>query len=93
MALTLERLAELETIVQREGDPLIRYLFAELRRGFDDPETDGTDLAHPAWWRGTDSATRAVEGMIGEALGATEGRTLQELLDEVRALRTGGRVP
>lgn len=26
----------------------------------DDPETDGTDFAHPAWWRGNDRGVEAV---------------------------------
>lgn len=34
----------------------------------DDPETDGTDLAHPAWWRGNDRGVDAVIEIVNKIL-------------------------
>lgn len=34
----------------------------------DDPETDGTDFAHPAWWRGQDHTMKVVCQHILEIL-------------------------
>lgn len=34
----------------------------------DFPETDGTDLAHPAYWRGSDEATEAVTRRLQQVL-------------------------
>lgn len=35
----------------------------------DDPETDATDGAHPAWWRGSDHATQACAKQVATRLG------------------------
>jgi hypothetical protein len=34
----------------------------------DDPELDGTDLAHPAWWRGNDEGVRALVSQLMKKL-------------------------
>lgn len=34
----------------------------------DDPELDGTDGAHPAWWRGCDHGTAMTVSIINEIL-------------------------
>jgi hypothetical protein len=34
----------------------------------DDPEMDGTDFAHPAWWRGYDAATDMAIREVNEIL-------------------------
>jgi hypothetical protein len=37
-----------------------------------DPSLDGTDLAHPAWWRGNDAGVMATAEMINEILNYIE---------------------
>ena len=41
----------------------------------DDPELDGTDGAHPAWWRGTDCATAVVVRIVNDILDGTHRET------------------
>jgi hypothetical protein len=36
--------------------------------GLDNPEWDGTDLAHPAWWRGCDSGADSTIFVIHQIL-------------------------
>ena len=36
--------------------------------GLDNPEHDGTDLAHPAWWRGCDSGADSTVVVIHQML-------------------------
>ena len=36
--------------------------------GLDNPEWDGTDLAHPAWWRGCDSGADSTIAIIHQML-------------------------
>lgn len=53
-------------------------------RLLDDPQWDGTDAAHPAWWRGE---RRGVEGAcmrIEQALGGGPGGTCQQPLHSLR---------
>ncbi len=40
--------------------------------GLDNPEHDGTDLAHPAWWRGCDSGVDNTIFIIHEILNNIE---------------------
>jgi hypothetical protein len=40
----------------------------EFAASKDDPEADGTDFAHPAYWRGHDQATYILCQMINEIL-------------------------
>ncbi len=37
-------------------------------RDLDDPELDGTDFAHPAWWRGSDEAVAHVVRQLQSAI-------------------------
>lgn len=41
---------------------------AELEVEADDPQWDGTDAAHPAWWRGNDRGCRFVTQRLTDAL-------------------------
>lgn len=57
---------------------LLRRERAAAVAGSDDPERDGTDAAHPAWWRGNDDgvakACREVNRWLdGESLGGHYG--------------------
>jgi len=40
--------------------------------GLDNPEWDGTDLAHPAWWRGNDAGVESMVFRINEILDLIE---------------------
>lgn len=54
---------------------------------YDDPEMDGTDAAHAAWWRGADHATKMVVDMLTKALdGQDDGHGVVQC-DELEALR------
>ena len=44
---------------------------SEQKPIIDDPEWDGTDYAHPAWWRGNDAGCNAT---VRRMLDALEGR-------------------
>jgi hypothetical protein len=52
----------------------------------DDPEYDGTDAAHPAWWRGHDQTVQAMCHQINRILdGKDDGRgTCNEPWESVR---------
>lgn len=39
-----------------------------VRWGLDDPALDGTDAAHPAWWRGNDDGVKAVVKIVNDLL-------------------------
>jgi hypothetical protein len=41
---------------------------AQLEVEADDPQWDGTDAAHPAWWRGNDRGCRFVTQLLTDAL-------------------------
>lgn len=41
---------------------------AQLEVEADDPQWDGTDAAHPAWWRGNDRGCRFVTQRLTDAL-------------------------
>lgn len=60
-----------------------RVLADELRRTEDDPDTDCTDFAHPAWRRGEESGVRAVVRALSEMLDRGEhvGRFADDGLD------------
>ncbi len=47
------------------------YASAAPASGQDDPEWDGTDAAHPAWWRGNDAGYRSITRMIEGILDGT----------------------
>lgn len=51
----------------------------ELTAIADDPNNDGTDLAHPAWWRGQACATRAITGKLQEKISPGIKRELSYL--------------
>ena len=73
------------------------YLNAEaarLRLAYDDPTTDATDGAHPAWWRGSDAGVAGAVRIINEALdgplplvGCVGGADLEAVRQRVAALR------
>jgi hypothetical protein len=41
----------------------------------DDPELDGTDWAHPAWWRGHDHTTKVFCHLVTEILDGKDDGT------------------
>ncbi len=58
----------------------------------DNPEFDGTDGAHPAWWRGHDAGCRGIAMRWKEALEAPPGPGVmqpefQTLADQTHSLR------
>lgn len=73
------------------------YLNAEaarLRLAYDDPTTDATDGAHPAWWRGSDAGVAGAVRIVNEALdgplplpGCVGGADLEAVRQRVAALR------
>lgn len=80
-----------------EGVPL-----SPTRRGVgDDTMWDGTDFAHPAWWRGHDDGAagviREVEKILDEdprAAGVYGSERLQRIRERIHALRAAaGRAP
>ncbi len=57
---------------------------------WDDPKYDGTDGAHPAWWRGEEAGVRGAvrevrRVLTGEFIGGTR-EPLQELREDVHKL-------
>ena len=59
----------------------------------DNPWFDGTDYAHPAWWRGTDHGVKQTVKIVNEILdgkrkgeGRYGSRELSELHDRLLAL-------
>ncbi len=87
------RLAAAEAEVKRlRGD-----LAAERRLtlSYDDPSLDGTDGAHPAWWRGSDAGVAGAVRIVNEALdgplplaGCVGGADLEAVRQRVAALRS-----
>lgn len=55
-----EEIGHLRALVKEQGQ--------ELARLRDDPEQDGTDFAHPAWWRGHEQAVLVMCQTINEVL-------------------------
>lgn len=47
---------------------LLRLLDAARGAAADDPLWDGTDAAHPAWWRGNDAGVLATVRIVNEIL-------------------------
>lgn len=45
-----------------------QFIVAPLNMFPDDPDADGTDNAHPAWWRGQDAAVAMLTHTINEIL-------------------------
>lgn len=59
----------------------------------DVPDFDGTDAAHPAWWRGQSDGVDGVVRLMKEALNGYSGGTLREPLHAVReTVRENARV-
>ena len=51
------------------------FIEDELNRLADTPEFDGTDAAHPAWWRAHDYTTDVICSLINKILdGKDDGR-------------------
>lgn len=71
----------------------VAELEAENARLRDDPEADGTDYAHPAWWRGNDAGVatlcRAIEALLDgqEPVGAVSGAEWDRVRRRVWELR------
>ena len=66
---------------------IVTYLSALPHAGVseDDPELDGTDAAHPAWWRGNDRGCEATCEIITRILdGETPSGVCREPLETVR---------
>lgn len=59
----------------------------------DDPESDATDAAHPAWWRGHDSGARGVAlalikvAVAGRAGGTFAGQEVELAAGAIQDLR------
>lgn len=51
----------------------------------DNPMWDGTDAAHPAWWRGEKSTVQGVARQLAKILGMPETSTYQEVREKLRA--------
>jgi hypothetical protein len=52
-----------------------RAILAQPAPATDDPEFDGTDFAHPAWWRGHEQTTAMVCQKVNEILdGKDDGK-------------------
>src|SRR5271169_1645376 len=65
------------------------------RQYMDNPEMDGTDFAHPAWWRGQDRALLGFVNEVNRILDGTEDlsgtcnepwQSLRERLFDIRRL-------
>lgn len=56
----------------------------ELPHSFDPPSLDGTDGAHPAWWRGSDAGVLGAVRVIEQALAGTVEGACQEPLQHTR---------
>lgn len=72
-------------------------LHAEVARLRDDPALDGTDGAHPAWWRGHDRAAEvwrerveAAEREAARLREIIEGRTVPPTDEQMDAIRASG---
>jgi hypothetical protein len=52
-------------VVKGKGFP---GMHAECYDRYDDPETDATDAAHPAWWRGNHSGSLGVTRALAKIL-------------------------
>lgn len=53
----------------------------------DDPNLDGTDAAHPAWWRGQERGVDGTLKILAEALGLDEEAAFHEVVNRAKALR------
>lgn len=53
---------------QKKSDDLAAENRTLRSRAADDPEMDGTDFAHPAWWRGQADGVEKVAVQLGIAL-------------------------
>ena len=73
----------------------LRARVAELEAAKDIPELDGTDFAHPAWWRGHDHTTISFVAAVNRILdGGDDGKGVarepwQALRDRLRGLVQG----
>lgn len=69
-------------------------LSAELSSLQDDPERDGTNDAHPAWWRGNDRGVEATVEALNKVLDSGRGggtfgfKPLEELASRLSSLRS-----
>jgi hypothetical protein len=75
--------------------PLAAALQAS-RAEADDPQWDGTDAAHPAWWRGNDRGVEAVVQIVngvldGQPPGMHGSEALTALVKRIAAARAEGR--
>lgn len=78
--------------VERDKGPVLRarrLLLATDQKPRDDPDLDGTDGAHPAWWRGNDAGVDGACMRIEEAL---DGRSLKGFVGYARLERLRRRV-
>lgn len=62
----------------------------------DDPDLDGTDAAHPAWWRGQEAGFDGAMGMIEKALterpaGVISNERWQALRERIYAMANRSR--
>lgn len=98
----LTHIAALEAELVDKGERIghwvkrVEQLEAQLATSLpDDPETDGTDAAHPAWWRGqergVDGAAQSILNVIakGRADGTAGSKLLQQAREQVVALLSG----
>ncbi len=71
---------------QAETDWVRKHSESHRLRALDDPEFDGTDFAHPAWWRGHDDTVASMSERVSRILdGLDDGRgTANEPWQSVR---------
>ena len=99
-----------EKVAKLKASPLPDEAHAVIRLGVlrdlyervlwvDNPEWDGTDGAHPAWWRGQEDGVKGAVMRVREALEGNEGamagkcqEPLQSLREDVAALLDRARV-
>lgn len=83
----------------RSGPPTKEEIAFARELFGDRPDADGTDFAHPAWWRGNDRGVAATVEALNKILdsgrdGGTFGyRPLEELANRIAALRYPAAIP
>lgn len=68
-------------------DALARHVLAQPAPAIDDPEFDGTDFAHPAWWRGHEHTIAVTCQKVNEILDGKDDGAGENLEGPWRELR------
>lgn len=69
---------------ERDLDRLVEKKVAEAISAREDPQWDGTDFAHPAWWRGEKAGVAGACMRIRQALSGDVAGVCQDPLQAIR---------